>query len=255
MKAVNNICDMMTVCKDKESVITQHAKQQQVKSERQTRSKIKNVTVPPQFKQVWKKNTPSKRKNNQKKKTNQNRETQSTKKARAKTLQKDSNKAKHTPKAPRDTLEDSDDSSTPQLKSPQDSEIKQIDKSDTTGKLIPVVTSGMEGGPVMLYKTILPLAVIDQSTDHMKLALKAVLTENRHLATPALLGYSANWGEKLQLQDTITPNFSVATLIIHLTQAHPMNELFSEESMTDLAEKVTLTINNRKMKKDRHVSA
>ena len=150
------------------------------------------MTVPPQFEQVRKGNTPSKRKNTRKRKSDQNRVTQSTKKVKVKTPQEESSKAKHTTKAPKDTLKDSNDSSIPHLKSPQDSEIKQIGKSDTTKKLIPVVTYGMKEGPVMLDKTILPLAVIDQSTDHMKLALKAVLTENKHFATPALLGYSAN---------------------------------------------------------------
>ena len=61
-EAVNNICDMMTMCKDEESVITQHTEQQQVESERQTRSKIQSVTVPPQFQQVWKEKTRVRRK-------------------------------------------------------------------------------------------------------------------------------------------------------------------------------------------------
>ena len=52
MKAVNNICDMMTVCKDKESVITQHAEQQQVESERQTRSKIEKSDGPTRIRTV-----------------------------------------------------------------------------------------------------------------------------------------------------------------------------------------------------------
>ena len=182
----------MTACKAKEAEITQHAKQQLAESERKTRSQIGSFEVPLEFELARRNQTPCKKKTTQKRKLKPNHTTPSRKKTKSKTTQRKSTKAAHPTKTSKATPRDSGDEPASQLKNPLDTEIQHINTSETVDKLIPAVSSGMKGGPFRLYKTKLPLVVIDQDTDHTKLALKAVLVENRHLANPVILGYTAN---------------------------------------------------------------
>ena len=100
----------------------------------------------------------------------------------------------------------------------------------------------------MLCETKLPRAVIDQDTDHSKLALKAVLVDRKHLKDSLTLGFTASWGSKLHLRDMILPHYSVETLLSHIAQVHPMISFLSDDSPTDLTELITLVMDGKAMK-------
>ena len=247
-EAVTTICKIIAACKSNEEMINEKARQLQEDSERQTMKLLGDLGDFEVFEQARSAPTRSKEKTDGKRKLKTNYGTTPNKKKKSKVERRETTKETSKTKTSEDSSKDFDDDPLINLKSPSGNRIQHFNKSESDGKPITIVSSGMKGGSFALGETVLPRSVTDRDTDNSKLILKAVLTNRKDHKDPLILAFIASWGPKLHLRDVIPPHYSVDSLLFHITQVHPMTKFLPEDSAVDLIDSITLVMNGTVMK-------